>query len=342
MSTLKHSATGVATSTGLAKTNPTATAAAANNSGGPGLGVQLLTAGSAACVADMITFPLDTAKVRLQVQGEGRAALAAAAVEGSSPASANRYAGVVGTVRGIAAHEGPKALYNGIVPGLQRQMAFSAIRIGAYESVKTFYKSQTKVESGVGMLLVRIAAGVTTGTLAILSAQPTDVVKVRMQAEQKALGAPSRYKGVVDAYVTIAKTEGIRGLYKGTLPNIARNCIVNVGEIVVYDIVKEAIVNNGLMKDGIPCHFSAAVAAGFCATLVASPVDVIKTRFMNSPEGRYKGALSCAIETGRNEGLLAFYKGFNASFTRLVAWNICLWITYEQFKKAVSQVYNKQ
>ena len=33
----------------------------------PGLAVQLLTAGSAACVADLITFPLDTAKVRLQV-----------------------------------------------------------------------------------------------------------------------------------------------------------------------------------------------------------------------------------------------------------------------------------
>ena len=33
----------------------------------PGIGVELLTAGSAACVADLFTFPLDTAKVRLQV-----------------------------------------------------------------------------------------------------------------------------------------------------------------------------------------------------------------------------------------------------------------------------------
>ena len=33
----------------------------------PSLPVKLLTAGSAACVADLITFPLDTAKVRLQV-----------------------------------------------------------------------------------------------------------------------------------------------------------------------------------------------------------------------------------------------------------------------------------
>ena len=34
----------------------------------PGLAIQLLTAGTAACVADIITFPLDTTKVRLQVK----------------------------------------------------------------------------------------------------------------------------------------------------------------------------------------------------------------------------------------------------------------------------------
>ena len=65
----------------------------------------------------------------------------------------------------------------------------------------------------------------------------------------------------------------------GTLPNVARNCIINVGEIVVYDIVKEMILNKGLLEDGIPCHFSAAATAGFTATLVASPVDVVKTRY---------------------------------------------------------------
>jgi hypothetical protein len=31
------------------------------------LGVKFVTAGMAACVADLITFPLDTAKVRLQI-----------------------------------------------------------------------------------------------------------------------------------------------------------------------------------------------------------------------------------------------------------------------------------
>ena len=47
---------------------------------------------------------------------------------------------------------------------------------------------------------------------------------------------------------------------------------------MVYDTVKETILSSGLLEDGIPCHFSAAATAGFTATLVASPVDVVKTR----------------------------------------------------------------
>ena len=68
------------------------------------------------------------------------------------------------------------------------------------------------------------------------------------------------------------------GLYKGTAPNIARNCIINVGETVVYDAAKDGLIASGYFVDGIPCHFTAAVTAGFCATVLASPVDVIKTR----------------------------------------------------------------
>lgn len=292
----------------------------------PGFGVQLLTAGTAACIADLWTFPLDTVKVRLQVQGEAGSA-------------AVMYNGVFRTVLGIFRDEGPKALYNGIIPGLQRQMAFSAIRIGAYESVKQKYINLSGADTPMGLLAVRIAAGVTTGTLAILSAQPTDVVKIRMQAELRKPGESSRYNGVMHAYKTVFREEGARGLYKGTLPNIARNCIINVGETVVYDAAKDGLIANGYFRDGVPCHFTAAVIAGFCATLLASPVDVIKTRFMNSPPGRYKGALQCAIETGKNEGFLAFYKGFSASFSRLVAWNVCLWLTYEQLKIQVLRMY---
>ena len=61
----------------------------------------------------------------------------------------------------------------------------------------------------------------TTGTIAILSAQPTDVVKIRMQAELIKPGEKSRYNGVMHAYKTVFKEEGIAGkvekILKGNL-----------------------------------------------------------------------------------------------------------------------------
>ena len=95
----------------------------------------------------------------------------------------------------IARTEGASALYSGIVPGLQRQMAFSAIRIGMYEDVKQWYMVTLGVTNphGVEMLGVRTLAGVSTATMAILAAQPTDVVKIRMQAGART----GQYRSVV-------------------------------------------------------------------------------------------------------------------------------------------------
>ena len=45
-----------------------------------------------------------------------------------------------------------------------------------------------------------------TGALAIIVANPTDLVKVRLQTEgQMPTGVPRRYSGAMDAYVTIVR-----------------------------------------------------------------------------------------------------------------------------------------
>ena len=52
--------------------------------------------------------------------------------------------------------------------------------------------------------------------MAVAFAQPTDVVKVRFQAQARSSGVGRRYNGTIDAYKTIAKEEGIRGLWRGS------------------------------------------------------------------------------------------------------------------------------
>lgn len=56
-------------------------------------------------------------------------------------------------------------------------------------------------------------AGVTTGAASVLIAQPTDVVKVRLQAQVRGAG---RYTGTWHAYKSIGSNEGVKGLWKGT------------------------------------------------------------------------------------------------------------------------------
>ena len=97
--------------------------------------------------------------------------------------------------------------------------------------------------------------------------------------------------------------------FSGALPNIARNSIVNVTELVSYDLIKEFFLTRRILSDGLPCHVSSAFGAGLVTTMIASPVDVVKTRFMNSKPGAYTGALNCAAKMFRAEGMAAFYKG---------------------------------
>ncbi|XP_073344291.1 dicarboxylate carrier UCP2-like [Pagrus major] len=286
--------------------------------------VKIFSAGTAGCVADLVTFPLDTAKVRLQIQGECRPSL---------NVQKNRYRGVFGTIFTMVKTEGPRSLYSGLVAGLHRQMGFASVRIGLYDTMKQFY-SRGSESAGLG---TRLLAGCTTGAMAVAFAQPTDVVKVRFQAQVRLpeSGSVQRYSGTLDAYKTIARDEGVKGLWKGCLPNIARNAIVNCSELVTYDIIKELILKNNLMTDNMPCHFTAGFAAGFCTTIVASPVDVVKTRYMNSVPGQYSGAMNCALTMLFNEGPTAFYKGFMPAFLRLGSWNIVMFVSYEQIKRAV-------
>ncbi|XP_042789854.1 mitochondrial brown fat uncoupling protein 1 isoform X3 [Panthera tigris] len=217
----------------------------------PTMAVKIFSAGVAACVADVITFPLDTAKVRLQIQGE------------CQTSSTIKYKGVLGTISTLAKTEGPMKLYSGLPAGLQRQISFASLRIGLYDTVQEFF-----------------SAG-----------------KER------------------------------------TTPNLTRNVIINCTELVTYDLMKEALVKNKLLADDLPCHFVSALIAGFCTTVLSSPVDVVKTRFVNSPPGQYTSVPNCAITMLTKEGPLAFFKGFVPSFLRLGSWNVIMFVCFEQLKR---------
>lgn len=283
------------------------------------LWVKIVSAGAGACIAEIFTIQFDTAKVRLQVQ--------------SMQDGPMKYKGVFSTLRTMAKEEGLKGLYRGLTPALHRQLGFSTIKLGCYDSTKHFYTDllyHDKEMLAHVPVSIRILAGVTTGVLAVGFAQPTEVVKVRMQAQ---FGAnKGRYSGTMQAYRHIFTTEGIKGLWRGCVPNMTRNGIINISEVVTYDIFNEWIIRNRLLEDGMPCHLVSAIAAGFCATVVSSPVDVVKTRYMNSVKSQYNNILHCIMSLWKKHGFFGFYKGFYPALVRLGTWNTFTFLSYEKIK----------
>ena len=87
------------------------------------------------------------------------------------------------------------------------------------------------------------------------------------------------------------------------------------------------------MRDATPCQIVCAAGAGFIATVIGSPLDVVKTRVMNAPAGMYSSPIDCVVKTAKNEGLMAFYKGFPLTATRICGWNVVMFLTLEQIKK---------
>ncbi|CAK9314545.1 unnamed protein product [Citrullus colocynthis] len=275
----------------------------------------------AACIAELCTIPLDVAKVRLQLQKR------AAAADG---AGQSKYRGFMGTITTIAREEGLPALWKGVIAGLHRQCIYGGLRIGLYDPVKLYLVGNNFV--GDIPLYQKILAALFTGALAISVANPTDLVKVRLQAEGKLpVGVPRRYSGTLDAYFTIIKQEGLTALWTGIGPNIARNAIINAAELASYDQVKQMILKIPGFLDNVFTHLLAGLGAGFFAVCIGSPVDVVKSRMMG--DSTYKNTIDCFVKTLKNEGPFAFYKGFLPNFGRLGSWNVVMFLTLEQAKK---------
>lgn len=274
--------------------------------------VRFVTGGMASSTAEFCTLPIDTVKVRLQVQRDAR------------------YSGVLDTFRQVVRTEGVAGLYKGIAPAVLRQSVYSSIRMGVYEPIRELVSGGSDQPS----FWQRLLAGGSAGGIGIAVANPTELVKIRMQADS----AGTRYRGTVDAFRSIVRDEGVRGLWQGVGPNIQRAIIVNAVELGTYDHSKMMLVRYaGASPDAVTTHFGASFIAGFFAAAASSPVDVVKNRLMSQPAGAerlYSGMLDCATKTVRAEGFLALYKGFVPNWLRLGPWCVVMFMSYEQYRLA--------
>lgn len=192
--------------------------------------------GFASCVAETITMPVDVVKTRRAHAREPRvptrarcAARATArrsrALRTHAPGRARRlqmdggggaarmYTGSLDCAAKLTAGEGVGALFKGLPPALVRQSTYGSMRYGFYSPLR----DMLGIEPGKPVpLWKKIVAGAGSGAIASALANPTDLVKVRMQTDGMNKGPdgkflPKKYTGMVNCFLTTVREEGVMG-----------------------------------------------------------------------------------------------------------------------------------
>lgn len=287
--------------------------------------------GIAGACAEVITIPMDVVKVRMQLQGEVGAVV--------------QYQSSLHAVRVILAEEGLLAFTKGAQAAIARQLTYGSLRFGLYAQCKDILGVSKQHESALGPKLV---AGVVSGGVAACICNPTDLIKVRMQAEgMRASSQTPHYSGILHAASSIVKLEGFSGLYKGAPPTSARAAVVAASELGSYDEFKLLFLRRGWMQEGVPLHFVTGLLSGFVATLCSSPFDVVKSRLMTQPFDsagvglKYRGMLDCFVQSFRHEGLRFGFKGFWPNYANKGPSVLLLFLFYEQIRKVGDSILDR-
>ncbi|XP_041565597.1 mitochondrial dicarboxylate carrier [Drosophila elegans] len=256
--------------------------------------------GVASSMAALVTHPLDLMKVLVQTQAEKLS--------------------LIQTTRKIVREQGVLAMYNGISASLLRQYTYTLTRFGIYSMGSGMMDTSTM---GRKTTLAAVAGGIGGYVGA-----PADLINVRLQNDVKLPPEQRRnYKHAIDGLVRIIREEGWRSLFNGSSMTALRGMFMTVGQIAFYEQSKASLVKMG-MPENMGTYIVGSIISAMVATTLTQPIDVVKTRLMNAPPGKFSGLTDAFIKTSK-EGPQAYFKGYTPALTRLMPHTVLLFVGLE-------------
>ncbi|KAK8512326.1 hypothetical protein V6N13_097021 [Hibiscus sabdariffa] len=182
------------------------------------IGVHFVGGGLAGMTAASATYPLDLVRTRLAAQR-----------------NTIYYRGIWHAFQTICRDEGFFGLYKGLGATLLGVGPSIAISFSVYESLRSYWQLQRPYDSTI---MVSLACGSLSGIASSTATFPIDLVRRRMQLEGAAGRARIYKTGLVGTFRHIIHSEGLRGLYRGILPEYYK-VVPGVGIVfMTYETLK--------------------------------------------------------------------------------------------------------
>ena len=275
----------------------------ASTSAAPSLPLSLALAGISNACGAAVTHPFDSWKVRVQLRGAVGAA------------------GALRELRALLDLGGWRSLYKGLGWALAREASYSALRVGLYERARG---AAGRLLGGEQNAAARLGAGAATGAFAAALTSPLDLLKVRAQA-----GAA--YSDCLTP-AALVREEGLAALWRGAGANVQRAAAVTAAQLAAYDGSKRALAARG-MREGLPLHAAAAMAAGIAASAAVAPLDLAKSRIMAAGAGSTSVRRVLLRALREEGGPRALTRGFSLAWLRLGPHTIVSFAALERLRE---------
>ncbi|KGN60391.1 mitochondrial carnitine/acylcarnitine carrier-like protein [Cucumis sativus] len=272
--------------------------------------------------------PFDTIKVKLQSQP--------VPLPGLRP----KYAGAMDALRQTLASDGPRGLYRGMGAPLATVAAQNAVLFTVRGQLESLFRPYPGASLEVSQ---QVICGAGAGFAVSFVACPTELIKCRLQAQSALatsgpVGVAVKYGGPVDVAKHVVQSNGMKGLFKGLIPTMAREAPGNAVVFGVYELLKQYFAGgrdtSNLGK--VPVMVAAGVAgAGFW--LAVYPIDVVKSVIQvdDFRNPKYSGSIDAFKKIMALEGTKGLFKGFGPAMARSVPSNAACFLVYEITRSAL-------